>query len=183
MVGAVGKAGDAIVPLEHVGDGKDDRKRRRLFHVFKEMRCIGGKYHPSSSSSHANALQAHGVAAKQMYGHPGGDLPITVMKHDPSLEGLSDQVAHVIRRVRRGERAARHVRARREVHLSLLQVEVGLGEVLDRTGMVVVQVCDDDVAHLGTINPEHGQSVARGPFHGAAAPLALGLIETDIHHN
>lgn len=183
MVGAVGKTRNTIVSRQHVGNGKHDRERRRTFHVFKEMRGVGREHDPSSPRSYTNALQAHRVAAKQVHGDTRGDFSIAVMKHDSSLECLSDEVAHMVWSVCRGERRTRHVRARCKAHLALLQVEVGLAEMFDRAGMIVMKVRDDDVANLGTVDPEHRQSVPGRPVHGPVASPAFGLVKADVHHN
>lgn len=55
----------------------------------------------------------------------------------------------------------RHVSARGERHLRILQVERGTRELPGPAGMVEVQVGHDHVAHRGGVDPGGGGHVAR----------------------
>ena len=92
------------------------------------------------------------------------------VKTHPVFVDQLDHGGHVIAFVAVAHVVVAHVPAGGKTHLRILQMEVGLGEIIKAADVVVVHVGQHHVAHLGRIDAEQRQALA-----GADQPFALAL--------
>lgn len=93
-----------------------------------------------------------------------------VEPHPPS-EDLAHGVKHVLKVNRHAQGAICHGTASRVGHLGVLQVERRRRESVQTPGMVVVQVGEDDIPHLGGGDPRRRQRI---PWMAQQRPPAPG---------
>ena len=68
--------------VRHVADIVDDRKRAPALQIGVVMRGVGGQHDGPARGLDAHDLQAGGMAADAMHGHPRRDLAVTGVKGD-----------------------------------------------------------------------------------------------------
>ena len=125
------------------------------------MRRIGRQHDPAALGEDANDLQTVRMAAYMMHRQARRQFLHPVDEDDPVVIDLAQHVDHIVDRIGHVERLVPHVAAGGECHLAVLQIELRLGEVADRTGMVVMQVRDDDVLDLPCIDAQQFQPFGR----------------------
>jgi len=111
------------------------------------------------------------VAAEVVQRHAGGELVGALVEHHALAVDQAHHADHLLDLEAVRQVVVAHVAAGGELHLGVLQVEARLRELVEGADVVVVQVRDDHVAHLGGVDVEQAQG-----FPGLAQQHPLALL-------
>jgi|GEM_PF-4067938 len=115
-----------------------------------------------------------------MNGDAGRHLLVAVVEHDPALENPPDHAADMLDAVGPAQLGTGRAAPGRVGELGLLEVEAGSGEMVERAGVVVMQMGDDDVGDLFGANAEHGETLAWQPVDLAPAAGGFFGVEAEV---
>ena len=144
------------------------------------MAGVGGEHDPAASGQHAHALDAGGVAADAMDREPRCQLLVAVMEGDAASEEMAHHLDHILDGEGVAHRRMAHAPAGGKRHLAVLDVEARPREGVERPGMVVMQMGDDDVLDPRGIDAQRLDPRRRRPQQLAAAQPRLRLAEAGI---
>jgi hypothetical protein len=105
------------------------------------------------------------------------------MEGHPLAEDVTHHQRHVIHRKRMPQGAVAHAAPGGIAHLAVLQMKPGIGEAIEIAGVIVVQMGDDDVPDVVSLDPEGRQRIDRIERELATARLRLRRVETGIDQN
>ena len=120
------------------------------------------------------------MAADPMQRDAGRDLAIAVMKGDALAVDVTHHQRHVIRRERMPQCAVAHAAPGGVAHLAVLQMKPRVGEAVEIAGVVVMQMGDDHVLDVVSLDPEGIKRIDRIERELAAARLRFLGVETGI---
>ena len=104
------------------------------------------------------------------------------MEDDATAVDGVDEGGHVVR----GEGVTlvgpRHVPPGGVGHLPVLDVEAGVGKVLDAARVVVVEVREDHIVDVSGVDADGGEGVGGRPQQPATAALGVEGAEASVHH-
>ena len=84
--------------------------------------------------------------------------------------------------VRHAQWRVAHAAARRHFHFSVLQVHPRVLEIAKRAGVVIVEMRDDHVFDLASVNAQELQAFARQPVNLTATIRRDFMIEAGVDH-
>ena len=161
VVGGIGQPVERVVAFEHFGDVIDHGERPALLKVCVQMRSVGGHHDPSAFCPDACDLQAGRMPSDAMHSESGRQFRIALVEHGFAGEDVlhhGDNVADV---EGRAQRRMTHAPASAVCHLAILQMKARIRETIEIAGVIVMQMGQDDVGHVGCIDADRRQRIRR----------------------
>ena len=156
---AVPQSLQSLETADHRPGIEDDRIGAHALEIVVHVTRVAREHHPTAARAHAHRLDPHRVATDVMNAHAGSDFRVARLERDSPPVDVAYHGDDMVRRVGAIEVSVRHARPRRELHLLLLQVEARFREVIERAGVVEVQMGDDNIGHSRGVDPDHAQTL------------------------
>ena len=182
VIGAVGEVEGGFVALQQFVDAVDEGEGARLEEVLVQVRGVGGDDDPAPFCPDPGHLQPGRMAADMMQREARHDFAVSVVEDRAVGVDQPDHADHVFDIERVAQEAVAHAAACGESHLAVLQVEAGLGEIVEPAGVVEMQVAEDDLVDLGRVDAELGQALGGRAQQGAAAFPGGAGVEAGVDH-
>jgi len=156
--------------LRHI-DG--DRERLPPLEVFVVMRGIRGQDDGTRMRLYPHTLKPLRVARNRVHRNSGSDFAVTIVEPHPSRIDLPHQTADVIGMIRLLQRRLAHARASGVCHFPLLNVKMCRWKTVEGSGVVEMQMREDDRVERVRIDAESAQCVDRLDLDWPVAPDAF----------
>jgi len=122
------------------------------------------------------------VAADPVKCETWDEFGVTIVEYGSFRIDQTHHLERVVEVERRAQRLVAHAPARRKSYFTILQMETRARKTVEISRVIVMQVRENDIAHLGSVQAEQAQRFGR-----AAQPFALSasrclLAETRVHH-
>ena len=122
------------------------------------MRRVRRQHHRPARGLDPHHLQAVGMAADAMHGHPGRDLAFAGMEGDAVAIDMPHHGRDVLDRERMPQHAVAHAAPGGVAHLAILQMKARIGEAVEIAGVVVMQMRDHDIPDAVGLDAKRGRA-------------------------
>ena len=182
MLKRTSQAAHRAVTIQHVAHIEHRSEESLGFNMLVIVTGIRGQNYPSSLCMNANALESLGVTTNAMHTNARCDVTRTVVKSHPVGKHALDHPNHIRQFDTMAELMVAHVASSGIGHFFVLNMELGIWEIVQCANMVIVHVADDDVFDRMGVDSQQCEGLARGSQIGAFALGTNLCSESHIDH-